>query len=1194
MRYLLAATIFLYCGDVMAQQYPVCSFKMYSAVSGETPLTHTQQIAKTFPLYQSASFNWGLPFINKNYYYQPHQTISDAEIAQLLDSASAHNVNIILPDVVSWYAGTERFYLDANAQYFNTIRGVVDPDGQAERPSVFYDNSALRATMVDVNMVEGAKYQAVHPWFPGLAYRAYFRLKVSRPTGFDPNAEIGQVEIYDITANNSVLMKTLKNGDFGAENVYQTIDAGVFRSDGNPETGSLHQFDFRVMWYGGQTTLWLDNIRVEGSFRTGTNPAALFSGGYDAAIKSAAKKFNAHPALARFYLSDEPCITMYLAYNYVNNVLKIADQENGVNPNTGKGLAYVAKTQDDAGFGTYSRFTQEANPHELATDIYRFYKNDPLPSDPNYTSFAQNNALQSAIYHFKLAQQSSIYSETGTWQYFPNISRFTNATREPYLAEVYSQVNLALAYGAKGVHYFHYWTVNDGSPDFPIGLIDPVTLDPINSASQYSIYHENKWDGIKSLNQKLAGPVGTTLMNLTWQNAYSIHLQPSLAGTYIASVATSDAANERYVELGLFKDASNRDYFMLVNRRTKSDESRNITVTFNNASSWEITDVASGKIWIIPQNGNFADNFSPGEGKLYKIGPATWSITKSVRNTVTILSGAILTINPGSSICFAPGASLVAKGTLNAQGAAPQQITFTSTGGTSTGSWGSIVLDGSGASGSILNNCTIQYATDLQILNGASVALQNSTIKNCTRGTYVYNANANINGNHYQDNPNDIYCNATGYTHQIHNNTFTKLSGSSGYYHGGVAINSSYPSIAYISHNDITGYGNGMYIGSSTAYFLKNQNGPYTAPNNRIRDCSEGVVVGWGGSLLNNAYYFMWYSSIYNNQLHDLYAYQSGTIYSICDYFGGGNPKTLKDGTSTISVSSPLSYNPWGPGKIAASPLVQANGTNEDDATLNLLDEGLNYEQRNDYAGAIEYYKDLIKQGKVSKLVFTALAHSGAEAGRKDVTSYFEDLKRSDNQYQPLVMQLLAGLYTRQGEGEKGAALYDEIISTFANTHEEKMAWFQKFYHALHVKNDSAEASRLLSTIKAKYSDDDAEGEIALAESLLGSTVEGSRIAGKKAEIPAQIALLDNYPNPFNPTTIINYQLPVMSRISLKVYDLLGREVVTLADGLKEAGYHTATFDGSRLSSGVYFTRLTVQPQEGKPFVQVRKMVLSK
>jgi hypothetical protein len=1234
MRYLFAAIVLLYCGEAMAQQYPVCSFKMYSAVSGETPLTHTQQIAKTFPLYQSASFNWGLPFINKNYYYQPHQTISDAEILQLLDSAAAHNVNIILPDIVSWYAGTERFYLDANTQYFNTVRGVVDPDGQAEHPSVFYDNSALRATRIDAYMVESAKYQPVHPWFPGLSYRAYFRLKVSRPTGFDPNAEIGQIEVYDVTANNLILMKTLKNGDFGADNVYQAIDAGgVFHSDGSPETGSLHQFDFRVMWYGGPTTLWLDNIRVEGSFRTGTNPATLFSGGYDAAIKTAAKKFNAHPALARFYLSDEPCITMYLAYNYVNNILKIADQENGVNPNTGKGLAYVAKTQDDANYGTYSRYAQEAKPYELATDIYRFYKNDPLPSDPNYTSFAQNNALQTAIDNFRLAQQSSIYSESGMWQYFPNISRFTDATREPYLAEVYAQVNLALAYGAKGVHYFHYWTVNDGHPDFPIGLIDPATLDPINSSSPYSIYHENKWDGIKSLNQKLAGPLGTTLMTLTWQNAYSMHLQPSLAGTYFTSISTSDAANERYVELGLFKDAANRDYFMLVNRRTKSDESRNITAIFSLPSgSWEITDVASGNIRIILSNGTFTDSFAPGEGKLYRIAPAIWSITKTVLNTASISSGATLTVNPGTNVLLGSNVKIEVSsgGRIVANGASAQQIYFkkADSGGLD---WNNILLYGD-------NNqfayCTFDggaYEVQIQSNNNQ---FTDCTFKNGMWGVYSYytpsGGQSTFTLNHCLVTGNYFGMVIAGARPTINQTTIRDND------HYGVVLQNSVTN--GFAANTIKNNGTeGLLVGTGGIAYSTGT----LFYNNGIPSGRYGIYVDYYGYL--NAGQFFRGSVIQGfNKISNTtgkYIYNLALTYNGEDYVQltipaqynrwgeDGSVSGANFGYTPVDYSNPLSYDPttgnpqlkagtsvesYHPVSVLTSGIAQkiaaAANTSQKQFIVDLKSRMLEVRGEIDNRQNAQYSARLL--GELNALSeLDREDHTGEKASVRALLSEYRErlcLNQSNlfdglcneaalvNEVQNAIrdgdMDCAQNLikeysqYVRNDDNRRALLLAEAAI-------DERLGEYTQAMDALNTaKAIRPDARRMRRYVAPSY--DYLETMIRQKAKAAGVALDDQQTQEQQQLMPTETLVLQNYPNPFNPRTAISYQLTVASRVSLKVYDILGREVATLVNEQKQPGYHTAAFDGSKLSSGIYFTRLVVQPHEGKQIVQVKKMVL--
>ncbi len=89
--------------------------------------------------------------------------------------------------------------------------------------------------------------------------------------------------------------------------------------------------------------------------------------------------------------------------------------------------------------------------------------------------------------------------------------------------------------------------------------------------------------------------------------------------------------------------------------------------------------------------------------------------------------------------------------------------------------------------------------------------------------------------------------------------------------------------------------------------------------------------------------------------------------------------------------------------------------------------------------------------------------------------------------------------------------------------------------------------------------------------------------------IPEQFILAQNHPNPFNPATMINYQLATSNWMTLKVYDVLGREVMTLVDGEVEAGSHSVQMDGSGLSSGIYF--YTMRAGE---FVSTRKLLLLK
>jgi photosystem II stability/assembly factor-like uncharacterized protein len=90
-------------------------------------------------------------------------------------------------------------------------------------------------------------------------------------------------------------------------------------------------------------------------------------------------------------------------------------------------------------------------------------------------------------------------------------------------------------------------------------------------------------------------------------------------------------------------------------------------------------------------------------------------------------------------------------------------------------------------------------------------------------------------------------------------------------------------------------------------------------------------------------------------------------------------------------------------------------------------------------------------------------------------------------------------------------------------------------------------------------------------------------------ELPRTFLLNQNYPNPFNNGTIISYQLPTQSHVTLKVFDVLGREVATLINKVEEVGYKSVSFDASKLPSGVYFYRIQVGS-----FVQTNKMLLLK
>ncbi len=96
-------------------------------------------------------------------------------------------------------------------------------------------------------------------------------------------------------------------------------------------------------------------------------------------------------------------------------------------------------------------------------------------------------------------------------------------------------------------------------------------------------------------------------------------------------------------------------------------------------------------------------------------------------------------------------------------------------------------------------------------------------------------------------------------------------------------------------------------------------------------------------------------------------------------------------------------------------------------------------------------------------------------------------------------------------------------------------------------------------------------------------------VQSNSSSVPNKFELMQNYPNPFNPSTVINYQLPVNSFVTLKVYDVLGREVKMLVNERENVGSHSVTFNASNLPSGVYFYRL-----QAGTYSETKKLLLLK
>jgi hypothetical protein len=155
-----------------------------------------------------------------------------------------------------------------------------------------------------------------------------------------------------------------------------------------------------------------------------------------------------------------------------------------------------------------------------------------------------------------------------------------------------------------------------------------------------------------------------------------------------------------------------------------------------------------------------------------------------------------------------------------------------------------------------------------------------------------------------------------------------------------------------------------------------------------------------------------------------------------------------------------------------------------------------------------------------------------------------------------------------------------KLLDTYICYYSQKETWTAGYFDL------TAAAGQ---TVEIKFQADAAHSSwsfLYLDDFSLTNTTD---VGKEKSILPNNFELLQNYPNPFNPTTMISYQLSAKGNTTLKIYDEIGREVATLVNEVKEAGYYSATFDASKLSSGIYLAKL----QSGDK-VLLKKMILMK
>ena len=167
-------------------------------------------------------------------------------------------------------------------------------------------------------------------------------------------------------------------------------------------------------------------------------------------------------------------------------------------------------------------------------------------------------------------------------------------------------------------------------------------------------------------------------------------------------------------------------------------------------------------------------------------------------------------------------------------------------------------------------------------------------------------------------------------------------------------------------------------------------------------------------------------------------------------------------------------------------------------------------------------------------------------------------------------------------------------IGQYTITSKDSIFFLGKWYSTVRINYSTTYASKLYLV---KYEDYNllTEEFLSLNGAKIGgvyygdSTLTSVNTQLKNKTITSGYVLYQNYPNPFNPTTMISYQVASFGNVSLKIYDILGREVTIIVNEVKQAGNYSVTFNASNLPSGVYLYRLTTGS-----YIFVRKLILLK
>lgn len=575
-----------------------------------------------------------------------------------------------------------------------------------------------------------------------------------------------------------------------------------------------------------------------------------------------------------------------------------------------------------------------------------------------------------------------------------------------------------------------------------------------------------------------------------------------------------------------------------------------------------------------------------------------WCGEVNLTGSITVPVGKTLYIEPGTIVKFPQNSSLIVQGKLDAR-----MCKFTSQSGTTNSSWGSIILDGSGAAGSTIKYATIKYATEIKANNTSGITIQYCNVDTTYNGIHFYNSSGSILNNTVATNSagHGIIV-AGGSSATVNDNIVTKTST----YRSGVGIYFGGGAWGSVAKNDIYGWDWGICAiwGSSPISYSSES----MQRNNRVRNCNTGFMVyrlsyaDFGYPAVAEHYSLNSLSNnTYNARVGTSYPEYESRLYAHSNWWGSNPPNTslFQVGySSQFYYDPPLSLDPWG-----GIPKISISSNNETnlnkvnqipDNDINSLIEGIELRLQGKLLDAKNFFISYLANYPENQQAYVEFYNCYSKETSDEIIKFFSSLPEKADKDHKL---LLSYLHLKNGDYKKALEVNNSLISGFPNSSLAARAKLNNAYIALYNENNINEAityfnevvraKEVLTPVELSIAHNDIEfygktynlptSTLAEFQMYPFSEEELEKEENKESVgLPDKYELIGNYPNPFNPNTIIKYSLKENGQVILNVYDILGSKVTTLVNKTQQKGTHSVEFNATYLPSGVYVYTLQV------------------